>query len=349
MGEALDSYIGAGTYHTAKPITVNGTPQEEDKWAGWYVKNSEISYTKLTENYSFETTASNITYTPGKKYSLSFDLDGGTGSTTGQYIDTEGLSYTSVPTKEHYTFTGWSQAGETTKQKPLTIPAGTTGNKAYTANWEPTKYNININKNGGTGGTDSRTYTYFDNNIALSNPTKTWYTFTGWTGSNGSTPQTSVSIPKNSSGNKSYTANWTISRTEPLYIHCWYNSEGGTAPSWSNPSNYIGFLTVIDPDGTEHKTYLPGENININCPMGGKIRIQIDSQYKIKYKEDVFDSSPVIFQSSGPVATFDILPTYRYIDTHDTGKIYCYMDYNNKLFVMCGSGQWGGYITSWQG
>ncbi len=35
------------------------------------------------------------------------------------------------------------------------------------------------------------------------------YVFAGWTGSNGNTPQTTVTIPAGSHGNKSYTANWT--------------------------------------------------------------------------------------------------------------------------------------------
>ena len=52
------------------------------------------------------------------------------------------------------------------------------------------------------------TYTY-DAAVTLTNPTKTGYWFNGWTGSNGNTPNTTVTIVKNSHGNKSYTANWT--------------------------------------------------------------------------------------------------------------------------------------------
>ena len=52
------------------------------------------------------------------------------------------------------------------------------------------------------------TYTY-DAAVTLTNPTKTGYWFNGWTGSNGNTPNTTVTIAKNSHGNKSYTANWT--------------------------------------------------------------------------------------------------------------------------------------------
>ena len=52
-------------------------------------------------------------------------------------------------------------------------------------------------------------YTWETASITLNNPTKTGYTFDGWTGSNGNTPQTTVTIANNSHGDKNYTANWT--------------------------------------------------------------------------------------------------------------------------------------------
>jgi uncharacterized repeat protein (TIGR02543 family) len=52
------------------------------------------------------------------------------------------------------------------------------------------------------------TYTY-DAAVTLTNPSFLGCTFNGWTGSNGSTPQTTVTIAQYSHGNKSYTANWT--------------------------------------------------------------------------------------------------------------------------------------------
>lgn len=51
-------------------------------------------------------------------------------------------------------------------------------------------------------------YTYDDPDYTLPTPVKTGYTFAGWTGSNGDTPQTTVKISAHSTGEKSYTANW---------------------------------------------------------------------------------------------------------------------------------------------
>ena len=48
---------------------------------------------------------------------------------------------------------------------------------------------------------DSPTFT-------LNNPTRAGYYFVGWTGSNGTTPQITVTIPKGSHGDLKFTANW---------------------------------------------------------------------------------------------------------------------------------------------
>ncbi|MBQ3643978.1 MAG: SUMF1/EgtB/PvdO family nonheme iron enzyme [Candidatus Riflebacteria bacterium] len=47
-----------------------------------------------------------------------------------------------------------------------------------------------------------------ESEFTLSNPKKTGYTFLGWTGSNGNTPEETVTIAKGTSGNLSYKANW---------------------------------------------------------------------------------------------------------------------------------------------
>ena len=76
-------------------------------------------------------------------------------------------------------------------------------------------YNITYDLDGGkflnSSGTkyDARSrYYQSDNIIKLDEPTKDGYTFLGWTGSNGSTPETSVTIAANTTGGLYYKANW---------------------------------------------------------------------------------------------------------------------------------------------
>ena len=81
------------------------------------------------------------------------------------------------------------------------------------------KYSISYNLNSGSLSKTNPTYYYEeDEDIVLNNPTKTGYTFLGWTGSNGSITSTNVVIPGGSTGNKTYTANWKINQYPVTYI-----------------------------------------------------------------------------------------------------------------------------------
>ena len=76
--------------------------------------------------------------------------------------------------------------------------------------WSLNTYSISYNLNGGSISGQKTSYNVNTDTFTLPIPTKTGYTFTGWTGSNGTTPQKNVTISKGSTGNKSYTANWSI-------------------------------------------------------------------------------------------------------------------------------------------
>lgn len=76
-------------------------------------------------------------------------------------------------------------------------------------NWQPVSYNITYDMNEGTNNASNPSkYTIKDLPITLKEPTMEGYVFRGWTGSNGTVPQKSVTIPANTIGDKAYTANW---------------------------------------------------------------------------------------------------------------------------------------------
>ena len=63
--------------------------------------------------------------------------------------------------------------------------------------------------NGGTNnGYNPKKYNYDYQDIELLEPTKTGYTFLGWTSSELTNPTTNVVIENNSVGDKAFTANW---------------------------------------------------------------------------------------------------------------------------------------------
>ncbi|MBR3147764.1 MAG: InlB B-repeat-containing protein [Alphaproteobacteria bacterium] len=77
----------------------------------------------------------------------------------------------------------------------------------------PNTYSITYDMNGGTNYSGApTTYVYGTSTTINGAPTKSGYIFKGWTGSNGSTPQPTVTIGASATGAKSYTANWETAK-----------------------------------------------------------------------------------------------------------------------------------------
>ena len=146
------------------------------------------------------------------KYTIITLLEGGNAGSSGAYVYTVEETFTlPTPTRTGYTFWGWTGEGITKPQPSVTIPKGSTGDKTYIENWVETGYTITLDLNGGSGQ-EKVVYTITDEDFELPTPTRNGYEFVGWTGERITTPQTSVKIPKGSTGNKAYTANWKVIR-----------------------------------------------------------------------------------------------------------------------------------------
>ena len=78
------------------------------------------------------------------------------------------------------------------------------------AQWKVVNYSITYDLDGGTVTGNPTSYTV-ENKITLNNPTKTGYTFAGWSGTGISGTEKAVTI-KNATGNREYTANWTANQ-----------------------------------------------------------------------------------------------------------------------------------------
>lgn len=70
-------------------------------------------------------------------------------------------------------------------------------------------YTISYDYDGGTAN-NPISYSVKQDDFTLTAPTKEGYTFTGWTGNNGDTPQKDVTIKKGTAENLNFKANWTI-------------------------------------------------------------------------------------------------------------------------------------------
>ncbi len=105
-------------------------------------------------------------------------------------------------TAQGYQFTGWSDRVDGINYLDKTVRA------QYT----PITYKIGYNLNGGTVSGNPTTYNVETASFTLKNPTRANYKFAGWTGTGLSQPTLTVTVPKGSLGDRSYTANWV-----PLY------------------------------------------------------------------------------------------------------------------------------------
>ena len=108
---------------TGDPVTAIGSTETGNKeyWAKWEIN----------------------------QYAITYDLDCGTAddNPTGYTVETETFTLKN-PTRPGYTFTGWSGTGlDSENNMTVTIPTGSTGNRAYTAHW---RYN-----GSGSGGSSS--------------------------------------------------------------------------------------------------------------------------------------------------------------------------------------------------
>ena len=81
-----------------------------------------------------------------------------------------------------------------------------------TASANAVEYAIAYELGGGAlkeGETNPETYTVETETFTLNNPTREGYIFTGWTGSNGTTPELIVKIRQGTTGELGFSANWT--------------------------------------------------------------------------------------------------------------------------------------------
>ena len=254
IGATLQSALCSGTWGT----TMVGTYLQGATGETWYYgtscgDNQYDAYATLTRDgsdftrtnaigwygSSGATYQSTATMTYGAPHSVNYNANGGSGAPSTQtkyYNQTLTLS-TTKPTKTGYTFKGWGTSSTATT---VAYAAGA----SYTNNaklnlyaiWTANTYKITYNANGGSGAPSAQTKTYGTNlTLSTTKPTRTGYTFLGW-----STSSTATSATYSAGG--SYTANSAATLYavwSQNYLTVNYYSNYATS-SFSNPLNTVG-------------------------------------------------------------------------------------------------------------
>ena len=137
--------------------TPDGTAVYEDQ--ARYTMGSEPSYTLYA------------VWKPAD-YAISYDLQGGTNHSQNPATYTiEDTITLHAPTREGYTFTGWTNGGK--------IEKGSTGSKTFTANWKANSYTVTFDTAGGSLASSTQVVT-FGEEFVLPVPTKASHQFLGW-------------------------------------------------------------------------------------------------------------------------------------------------------------------------
>lgn len=270
---------------------------------GGYDEQLEGSWVKKGNTYTYRFNTPDVL--PSNRLSIGsggfyFKTDGI--SVTGEEVGRISISKPSVDTKTEvieygqkldmlptltrtgYTFKGWytsSIGGNKVTSDTTMIDSDT----VFYAQWTKDVYRVSFELKGGTIPTGSELFYSIDTEtLTLPVPTRDGYAFVGWTGSNGTAPQTQVSIEKGSVGNKIYYANWkkvknyTASPYDSKYIcngneiYAWQKITGSFATDM-----VLNTYDMFNTGKTYELEFICEDNISLYTNM---IYVQINGAYQ---------------------------------------------------------------------
>lgn len=229
LGEEFDATLTPDVAYELSAFTNNDVavnPLPTDTYHG--VNSTDEEFVTLS-----------ATFTP-IVYPITYDLAGGAlaeGVTNPGEYTIESADFTlKNPTRRGYNFAGWTGTELSEATKTVTVTTGHYGERSYIATWTPIIYNITYDLAGGAladGETNPATYTIESGAIKLNNPTRTGYTFKGWTGTDLTEATVNVTIPAESIGDRSYVATW---EANPYQVA--FDANGGDGGTMAN-QNFV--------------------------------------------------------------------------------------------------------------
>ena len=257
----------AFTYDIAQKLTANAFTREGYQCLGWSTTtDGAVAYTNgqsVSNLATVQGTVVNLYAQWAMPYTITYDLAGGSVATpnpTNYTIESDAITLVN-PTRDGYTFAGWTGTGLAGPTMTATIPKGSTGDRAYTATWTLNTYTITYDLAGGSVATPNpTTYNELSDAITLTNPTREGYTFAGWTGTDISGTAMTVTIPAGSSGNRSYTAHWLVN--DSAYLA--YNTTTGEFEPLAFPAGIVTSGTTTMGTANNESWYIVNENVSIS-------------------------------------------------------------------------------------
>lgn len=191
-------------------------------------------------------------------YQITYLLAGGTvtGNPESYTIESSNITLKN-PARTGYTFTGWSGTDLSgSNNTDVTIQAGSTGDREYTAHWTVEDYKVTLNGNGGSGGTDLTTYTYGTGISLPADWTRTGYSFEGWYDTEACDGEKVTEISAADVGDKEYWAKWTDD-IAPVIGSLQYSYQAKNLWNWliGNDSLTVTVPVTEEGSGADEITY----------------------------------------------------------------------------------------------
>ena len=233
--EHIDTVIGEGTYKYEEIVPIDAVLKQDVEegykinWKKWISSDKELLQDNLEKKSNLKMPAGDITLTATAEksigiyeYSVNYYFDGEKNDEL-SYKDV--AEYGTVIEPEIGNYPEYEL--DKRENYPMTIGVKDNILNIY---FKIVNYKIKYNLDGGKLNKESKNpeeYNAKTPTFTLINPIKEGYIFTGWTGSNGKTPQDIVTISIGSKGDKEYKANWIANKdTKYTVIHYTENLDG---------------------------------------------------------------------------------------------------------------------------
>jgi uncharacterized repeat protein (TIGR02543 family) len=147
----------------------------------WYLDSSLTN--RITSTSIMNTSRAHTLYAKwvANKYEVTFSTNGGSAVESKEVTYDSSYGTLTASTKTGYTFEGWYKESSLVNKITSSSTVTTASNHTLYAKFEPIKYTVSYNANGGTGAPNSEQAAY-DSTYTLSStvPTRSGYTFLGW-------------------------------------------------------------------------------------------------------------------------------------------------------------------------
>jgi uncharacterized repeat protein (TIGR02543 family) len=230
------SAVTSGSVAADAKISTAPTPPTRAGYtfSGWSTTSSG-SVVSFTGGYTHGQTASFTLYAIwlANSLTITYDSQGGSAVTSGSVNTGANISVApTAPTRAGYTFSAWSAADGGTA---ITFPYahGQTANFTLYAIWSANALTVTYNAKGGTTVSDGTVNTAASISAAPTAPTRTGYTLSGWSATDGGTVVT-FPYAHGQTANFTLYAKWTAVTTNPIT----YNNQSATTPQVGGSTTY---------------------------------------------------------------------------------------------------------------